>query len=125
MTPARATLALQETTTYPTNKPTLEANPCFNSTIASEHVLECGHCITTKAPKEPCASNCFHVAEARYLANNTEKEQEALADEGATEEEFWCDACQQEGIENELILENRSADIQATGKWSLTPLCEF
>jgi hypothetical protein len=95
---------IHETVTYPRIKVTADNNSCLNPSMSYEHILACGHIITTANPSESCAPNCHHVTNARV----TLKKKKGVGKSEGEGKEFYCDACAE--ADNEAIIpENATA----------------
>ncbi|KAF2241296.1 hypothetical protein BU26DRAFT_572138 [Trematosphaeria pertusa] len=90
---------VKETITYPRIKVTAENDPCLNPSQEVEHILSCGHIITSATANELCGSNCYHVAARKQRVGT-----QSAAD-------FWCNACVEERIEAEIAKENTNATV--------------
>lgn len=93
---------VKETITYPRIKVTAENDPCLNPSQEVEHILSCGHIITSATANELCGSNCYHVAARKQRVGT-----QSAAD-------FWCNACVEERIEAEIAKENTNATVAGT-----------
>ncbi|KAI4948000.1 hypothetical protein J4E86_008518 [Alternaria arbusti] len=87
--------AIHETVTYPHILGLREQNSCRNASMSYEHLLECGHLITTPTPDERCAPNCYCVEHGWHEINGDEKKKAKML-------LFYCDACVEE--ENEKLV---------------------
>jgi hypothetical protein len=104
--------SIRETITYPKVSVTGDTDSCLNETLSYEHVLACGHLITTALPNEPCAPNCHHVADGSgkldYWQRNN-KVPKTKHSKTVSEKAFYCDACR-ETIREDVI----GADLSST-----------
>ena len=87
--------AIHEKVTYPRVLGLREQNSCRNASMSYEHLLECGHLITTPTPDERCAPNCYCVEHGWHEINGDEKKKAKML-------LFYCDACVEE--ENEKLV---------------------
>lgn len=81
----RTFLPTREAISYPKIKVTPDNDACRNKSFQHEHVLECGHLVTTPTANEPCAPNCHHVSNSTKPRNDANKDLEIS--------KFYCDAC--------------------------------
>ena len=81
--------AIHEKVTYPRVLGLREQDSCRNASMSYEHLLECGHLITTPTPDERCAPNCYCVAYGWHEINFDEKKKAKML-------LFYCDACVEE-----------------------------
>jgi len=81
--------AIHETVTYPRALGIRDADPCNNASMSYEHLLQCGHLITTSMPDERCAPNCYCVKHGWHEINGDEKKKAKML-------LFYCDACVEE-----------------------------
>lgn len=104
-TPARKSRPpIRETITYPQVKPVTEINnSCLEPAMASEHILFCGHIITTVTPNEPCAPNCHHVFTAHD--QNIMMMRSAQLRSQIIEKDFYCDACVESEFEARIHID--------------------
>lgn len=86
----RKRLPVRETFTYPRVTVTSDHNPCHDNISTYEHVLDCGHLITTAEPDEPCAPNCHPGTQTNWRSTSKMSLSRAL------EKDFYCDACVEE-----------------------------
>ncbi|KAL6705600.1 hypothetical protein ACN47E_006547 [Coniothyrium glycines] len=89
MTKTLHKLPIRETISYPRIKVTPNNDSCQNPSMSFEHVLACGHLVTTAQPDEPCARNCHHI-DARI------KDRERVE---CSTREFFCNACIESDME--------------------------
>ena len=87
--------AIHEKATYPRVLGLRDADSCNNASMSYEHLLECGHLITTPKPDERCAPNCYYVEHGWHEINSDEKKKAKML-------LFYCDACVEE--ENEKLV---------------------
>jgi hypothetical protein len=86
---------IHETVTYPRIKVTADNDSCLSPSMAYEHMLVCGHIITTAKASEPCAPNCHHVANTKV----TPKRKKGVGRVEGEGKDFYCDACAEEDFE--------------------------
>lgn len=86
----RKRIPIRETFTYPRVTVNSSYDPCHDDISPYEHVLGCGHLITTAEPDEPCAPNCHHTTQTNW--RSTPK----IYSSRAMEKDFYCDACVEE-----------------------------
>ncbi|KAI4649058.1 uncharacterized protein J4E78_008576 [Alternaria triticimaculans] len=87
--------AIHEKVTYPRVLGSRDADSCNNASMSYEHLLACGHLITTPTPDERCAPNCYCVEHRSHKINGDEKKKAKML-------LFYCDACVEE--ENEKLV---------------------
>lgn len=87
---------IREKLTYLRTPITSDFNPCHDEISPFEHVLSCGHLVTTPTPKEQCAPNCCHVAREE----RTTVRRKML--KNMSRNDFYCDACVEEDAEKEI-----------------------
>ncbi|KAI4636864.1 hypothetical protein J4E93_010880 [Alternaria ventricosa] len=87
--------AIHEKVVYPRVIGLRDADSCNNASMSYEHLLECGHLITTPKPDERCAPNCYCVKHGRHEINGDEEKKANMM-------LFYCDACVEE--ENERLV---------------------
>ncbi|KAF1952123.1 hypothetical protein CC80DRAFT_552555 [Byssothecium circinans] len=96
----------KEIVTYPHIYPNPYMDPCLHRNTTSEHALSCGHSIITVTPDEPCAPNCMHIANDRGASKlkgvKAQIKSPDMKAKHVTKVEFWCDACQEERIEDRM-----------------------
>lgn len=78
--------------------------------MSYEHVLACGHVIVTAKSDQPCAPNCYHVADPTIL-RKYQRLQKKNGQEKGKALEFYCDACV-EG-DHETLLPDDISSIEA------------
>ncbi|KAI4948285.1 hypothetical protein J4E91_006280 [Alternaria rosae] len=88
-TKQKAVDVIHEKVTYPRVLGLGEQDSCLNASMSYEHLLECGHLITTPKPDERCAPNCYCVAYGWHEINFDEKKKAKML-------LFYCDACVEE-----------------------------
>jgi hypothetical protein len=95
---------VRETVVYPKIKVDDANNPCLDPSISFEHVLQCGHLVTTALPNQPCAPNCHHVAEDANLDRSLKhkKAMKMLNGKKVSDKDFYCDACVEMEIETKI-----------------------
>jgi hypothetical protein len=86
--------------------------------MSFDHILSCGHTITTPTPNEPCAPNCHHIATAAADTNNQTDQAKAIEknkqdDADVSNLPFYCDACVESEFEA-LIPDDMSATAAET-----------
>lgn len=106
----RKSLPVQETITYPRFTVTSTYDPCHDSSSPYEHVIACGHLITTPEPDEPCAPNCYDAlqTDSRQASRTTLSK--------ALEKDFYCDACVEERAEASIAM---TSSCKQAGQFSL------
>lgn len=108
---SRTRKAMRETITYPQIKEiTARSDSCLNPTMASEHILVCGHIINTDAPDEPCAPNYYHIFVNREISIDTKGFDpfEALR----AGKDSYCDACIKTEFESKMPLNISSEETE-------------
>jgi hypothetical protein len=108
---------IHETVTYPRIKVTSYNDSCLIPSMAYEHILACGHIITTALPDLPCAPNCHHVANIQMPKQRGHRNGVKNEGEGRL---FYCDACAEAKYED-LIPD----DATATAAGKLPPFSYF
>lgn len=98
---------VRETITYPKVAITSEYDPCHDITAPFEHVLACGHLVTTFEPEEPCAPNCYHAN------NDGSRRASTMNLSKSLRKEFYCDACVEVDAEREI---DESVSCKAAGE---------
>ncbi|KAH7066844.1 hypothetical protein BKA63DRAFT_374972, partial [Paraphoma chrysanthemicola] len=106
-TPAPATIPVRETVSYPKINVNVNGNACLADWRPFEHLLACGHLINTRLPDLPCAPNCHHV-ERQTVGLITGKVNGKLV----SDKDFFCDACTEEEIEEEIPHDVTATDAQ-------------
>jgi hypothetical protein len=104
---------VRETITYPKVIVTDNTDSCRNSALPCEHVLMCGHLVTTALPNEPCAPNCHHVADGRDMLDwrqGNQKTPRTKNGKQISESDFYCDACVEARLELCIGVELSSAE---------------
>jgi hypothetical protein len=97
--------SIRETVTYPKFKVADDNDSCLNPSLSSEHVLSCGHIISTPSTSEPCAPNCHHIANKASGMDRSLKNKKAMQmknGKGISTKSFYCDACVETEIEAEI-----------------------
>jgi hypothetical protein len=96
---------IRETIKYPTIDVTDANDSCLNPSLPFEHVLACGHLITTALPNEPCAPNCHHAAnESAGLEQSLKYKSATKMKNGnnVSDQDFYCDACVETKLEAKI-----------------------
>jgi hypothetical protein len=96
---------VRETITYPKVTVTDDTDSCRNPALPCEHVLLCGHIVTTVLPNEPCAPNCHHVADggaALDIQQRNGKAPRTSNGNQVSEKDFYCDACVETRLETSI-----------------------
>ncbi|KAL5116103.1 hypothetical protein ACEQ8H_005999 [Pleosporales sp. CAS-2024a] len=117
-TSPKAATPVRETVTYPKIVVTKSNNPCLDFAQSFEHVLSCGHLISTAAPNVPCAPNCHHVAADAADVDRSLKHTEALKMKNGKmlgDKPFYCDACVETVIEDKIDGLDRCASLTSAG----------
>jgi hypothetical protein len=116
-------IPIREEITYPKITVTEDNDACLNLALPFEHVLRCGHTVSTSLPGEPCAPNCNHVHDdggelGRLLRNR--KAMSMKNGNEVSEKKFYCDACVETEMEHKLhvdltasVAEERRATMRA------------
>ncbi|KAF2033975.1 hypothetical protein EK21DRAFT_47038, partial [Setomelanomma holmii] len=81
---------IRETITYPRLTVTDGDDACLNYSTPYEHILACGHLISTALPHRACAPNCWHITNDDENPNyvvHRRNEQEVST------QPFYCNAC--------------------------------
>jgi hypothetical protein len=100
--PAKPVNPIRETIKYPTIDVTDANDSCLNPSLTFEHVLLCGHLVTTALPNEPCAPNCHHAADGEAEFDHFlkyKKEMKMKNGKTISDNEFYCDACVETEVE--------------------------
>ncbi|KAF3034154.1 hypothetical protein E8E12_004301 [Didymella heteroderae] len=87
---------VRETINYPKVTVTSTYDPCHDRSFLYEHVLTCGHLITTLEPDEPCAPNCHRAT------GIGSRQAPKMTLSKALEKDFYCDACVEVDGEGEI-----------------------
>ncbi|KAJ4376807.1 hypothetical protein N0V86_006925 [Didymella sp. IMI 355093] len=103
----RRDVPIRETITYPKVTVTSDHDPYYDESSPFEHVLKCGHLITTLKPDEPCAPNCHHATSSSSL------EAQKMSLSKTLKKNFYCDACVEDDTEGAIGIE---ASCQAAGQ---------
>jgi hypothetical protein len=106
---------IRETVKYPTIDVTDANNSCLNPSLPFEHVLSCGHLITTAFPNEPCAPNCHHAADEDADLEQSLKYKSAMRMKNGnivSDKDFYCDACVETELEAKIPAAFSSANAE-------------
>jgi hypothetical protein len=105
---------IRETITYPALTVTEDNDACLTPWNPYEHVLSCGHLITTALPDQPCAPNCHHVAHKDgspdYLIHMRNGKKVSI-------QKFYCDACMETALEGHISDHLTAAEAEKRMAW--------
>jgi hypothetical protein len=103
-----AKVPIRETITYPKIIVAEDNDSCLNPAFPFEHVLWCGHTVSTALPNEPCAPNCHHVQDDGGELDRSLRNRKAMKMKNGNEvsdKKFYCDACVETEMEHKILVE--------------------